>query len=83
MVRISFWSSPLSPMAFRAALMRLVGSTPIRSGRPDRGNQVVLANDAVAVLYQVNQHVEYLRLDSNRLRTAAQLTPVGIKCVIS
>ena len=24
MVRISFWSSPLSPIAFRAALMRLV-----------------------------------------------------------
>ena len=24
MVRISFWSSPLSPTAFRAALMRLV-----------------------------------------------------------
>ena len=84
MVRISFWCWPLSPIALRAALMRLV-RVEFRHDPavPDRGDQVVFGDDAVAVLHQVNQQVEYLRLDSNRLRIPAQLPPVGIKCMIS
>ena len=67
MVRISFCSSPLSPTAFRAALMRLV-KRRIRHdpAAPDRGDEIVLADDAVAVLHQVNQQVEHLRLDMYR-----------------
>ena len=84
MVRISFWSSPLSPIAF-ARRVDAAGQGRFRHDPavPDRRDQVVFADDAVAVLHQVNQQVEYLRLDSNGLRTPAQLTPVGIKCMIS
>jgi hypothetical protein len=42
-------------------------------------NEIVLADDAVAVLHQVNQQVEHLRLDGNGLGTAVQLSPVGIE----
>jgi hypothetical protein len=34
---------------------------------PDGSEQVVLADDAVAVLHQENQQVEHLRLDGNGL----------------
>ena len=46
---------------------------------PDRSDEIVLADDAVAILQQVDQQVEDLRLDGNGLRTAAQLAPIGIK----
>jgi hypothetical protein len=49
---------------------------------PDRSEEIVLADDAVAVLHQVDQQVEHLGLDGNGLGTAAQLAPVGIKPVI-
>jgi predicted transcriptional regulator len=41
-----------------------------------------LADDAVAVLHQVDQEVEHLGFHGNSLGTAAQLPPVGIKPVI-
>jgi hypothetical protein len=50
---------------------------------PHRSNEIILANDAIAILQQIDQQVEYLRFDGNGLRTAAQLTPVGIEPVIS
>ena len=83
MVRISFCFSPLSPTALRAALMRLV-KVEFRHdpAAPDRSEEIVLADDAVAVLHQVNQQVEHLRLHGNSLGTAAQLPPVGIKPMI-
>ena len=83
MVRISFCSSPLSPIAFRAALMRLV-KRRIRHdpAAPDRSEEIVLADDAVAVLHQIDQQIEHLRLDGNGLGAAAQLAPVGIKHMI-
>ncbi len=49
---------------------------------PDRSDEIILADDAVAVLQQVNQQVEHLRLDGNGLGTAAQLASVGIKRMI-
>jgi len=49
---------------------------------PDRGDEVVLAHDAVAVLHQVDQQVEHLRLDRDRFEAPAQLPPVGIKPMI-
>src|SRR4029077_19306422 len=84
MVRISFWLSPLSPTALRAALMRLVkGGVGNDPATPNRCNQVVLADHPVAVLNQINQQVEYLRLDGNGLGAAAQFAPVGVKCMIA
>jgi hypothetical protein len=82
-VRISFCSPPLSPNALRAALMRLVSveADTIRPP-PDRSDEIVLADDALAVLHQVDQEVEHLRLDGNALDTAAQLATVGIKRMI-
>ena len=50
---------------------------------PDRGDQIVLADDAVAVLHQINQQVEYLGLDGNGIGTAAQLAAVDVKHMIS
>ena len=49
---------------------------------PDRRDEIVLADDAVAVLHQVDQQVEDLRLDGNGLRPAAQLAPVRVKRMV-
>src|SRR5258708_37948812 len=46
---------------------------------PDRSDEIVLADDAIAILHQVDQQVEDLRLDGDGRRAAAQLAPVGIK----
>ena len=63
--------------------MRLVSvASEVDAALPDRGDQIVLADDAIAVLHQVNQQVEHLRLDRDRLGAAAQLAPVGIKHMI-
>ena len=68
MVRISLWSLPLSPIAFRAALMRL-SSVEFRHdpATPDQGNEIVPADDVIAVLQQMNQQVEYLRLHRHQV----------------
>ena len=49
---------------------------------PDRGDEIVLADDAVAVLHEVEQEIEYLRFDGNGRGAAMQLAPVGIEHVI-
>src|SRR5215813_1479108 len=49
---------------------------------PDRCDEVVLAHDAVSIRDQVEQQVEYLRLQSNQLGAASKLSSVGIKCMI-
>jgi hypothetical protein len=46
---------------------------------PDIGDQIVFADDTVAVLHQIDQEVENLRLDGNRLGPAAQLLPSEIE----
>ena len=48
---------------------------------PDRRNQIVLADDVIAVLDQINQQVEHLRLDGNEIGAAAQFAPPDIKSV--
>ena len=72
MVRISFCSSPLSPIALRAALMRLA-SVEIRHdpAAPDRGEQIILADDPLVVPHEIGQQIEHLRLDGNRRAAAA------------
>ena len=49
---------------------------------PDRRDEVILGNDAAAVLNQIDQEVEYLRLDGDALRTTAQFPPISVKCMI-
>ena len=49
---------------------------------PNRGEEVVLADDTVAVLQQVHQQIEYLRLNRNEIETAAELASVRIKRMI-
>jgi hypothetical protein len=49
---------------------------------PHRTDEIVLTDDAVAVLHQIDQQVEHLRLDGNQLRTAARLAPVGVKRMV-
>ena len=44
---------------------------------PDRRDEVILGNDAAAVLNQIDQEVEYLRLDGDALRTTAQFPPIS------
>ena len=79
MVRMSFCSLPLSPIAFRAALMRL---SSVDSAPPYEGNEIVSADDVVAVLQQMDQQVEYLRLHRNQLTVPAQLAKAGVQSII-
>ena len=49
---------------------------------PDRGDEIVLSDDAIAVLQKKQLQIEDLWLDSNKPRTAAQLAAVAIKHTI-
>ncbi len=49
---------------------------------PDRRDEIASADDPLAVLQQVNQNVEDLRLDCNPLRAAPQLALFRIKYMI-
>ena len=46
---------------------------------PDCGNEIVLADDAVAVLHQINEQIEHLRLDGDDVVAPAELAPIGVK----
>ena len=46
---------------------------------PDRCQEVVLADDAVAVPDQVDQNIEDLRFHSHQLASAAQLSAIRIE----
>ena len=83
MVRINRCSSPLSPTALRAALIRLLsvefGDDPTA---PDRGDQIVLADHTVAVAHQIEQQIEHLRLDRDQLRAPPEFAAFRIKYMI-
>jgi len=49
---------------------------------PDRRDEIVFCDDAIAVLHDVDQQVEYLRLHCNGFGASAQLPPFDIKRVI-
>ena len=49
---------------------------------PNRGDQIVLADNAVAVFDQMNQQIEHLGLNSYYRGPAPQLSPAGIEPVI-
>jgi hypothetical protein len=49
---------------------------------PHRGDEIVLGDDAIAILNEANQQIEHLRLDGNGFRAAVQLTPVGVEYMV-
>ena len=49
---------------------------------PHRGDEIVLGDDAIAVLNEANQQIEHLRLDGDGFGAAMQLAPVGVEQVI-
>jgi hypothetical protein len=49
---------------------------------PNRLDQVVIADHALAVGDQKFQNIEYLRVDSNNFAAATQLAPVTIKAEV-
>src|SRR5882757_10745581 len=53
------------------------------SPRPDRGNEIVPADDAAAVLHQIDQQVEDLRLHMDRMFCAFKFAPLEINLVVA
>ena len=49
---------------------------------PDGGHQVILADDALAVLNEIEQEIEGLRLGGNQRSRAPQFPPVGIEQIL-
>ena len=83
MVRISFCDWPLSPIALRAALMRLsVSESETIAAAPDRSDKVVPADDTVAIFEQVDQDVKHLRLDGHSPAVMTQFASIRIKYMI-
>jgi hypothetical protein len=50
---------------------------------PDRGEQVILAGDAVPVLDEIGKQIEYLRLDLDQLVPAAQLATLQVENIVT
>ena len=63
---MTFWSRPLSPIAARAALMRVLST----------------ADHALAMAHQIFQKIEHLRLDGAQRVRAAQLPALGVENTI-
>jgi hypothetical protein len=84
MVRITFWFRPLSPMAFRAALMRLVSvdSDTIRPLQTEAIRSSLLTTRS-RFLRQVSQQIEHLRLDMDDTPGAPQFTPFEIDLTVA
>jgi len=72
----------LVPLIRRHAADRACGEVSLASIPTDRRQEIVLADDPVAVLHEVDEQIEHLRLDGNRPGAAAPLTSVGIKHVV-
>jgi hypothetical protein len=53
-----------------------------RSARPNRLQQVVPTDDALAILDQMQQEVEDLRPDRNPLGSPVQLAAVGVEQIV-
>jgi len=80
---MSFWPSPLSPTALRAALIRLVSvdSETIRPPQTEAMRSSLLTTWS-RFCTKYTQQIEYLGLDRYRLGAAAKLAAVGIKRMI-
>src|SRR6516164_5025232 len=76
-------SSPESPIALRATFRRVVSAAsdtlpPV----PDGFNKIIFADHALPVPDQVVEQVEYLWRDGDDVRSAMQLAPVSVDCVV-
>ena len=82
-VRIRRCASPLSPIALRAALIRLVkvDSETIRPPHTE-ASEIVLGDDAVAIADQVHQQVEHLRFQRDRFAAPPQLAARHVEHMI-
>ena len=49
---------------------------------PDALDQIVLGNDALAVLHQIKQKIEHLRLDCDILAAAREFAHAGIEHMV-
>ena len=83
MVRIRCWSLPLSPIALRAALMRLVSveSDTIRPPQTAAIRSSLLTTRS-RFSTRIDQQIEHLRFDRNSFAAAPQLAAIGIKRMI-
>ena len=82
-VRIRRCSSPLSPIALRTALMWLVrvDSETIRPPQTASSSSSLLTTRS-RFSHQIEQQVEDLRPDGDRLGPARQLPPVGVEHIV-
>ena len=49
---------------------------------PDRGNQIIFADDAITIFDEIDQKIENLRLESDRNVARAQLPALAIQHII-
>ena len=52
-----------------------------RASVPDRADQLILADDAVPVTYQVGEQVKDLRRHGQRIGSAMKLAPLDVQCM--
>ena len=50
---------------------------------PDRRKQIVLGDDAVAVLHQMNKDIKDLRLHRNQIAAASKLAAVEVERIVA
>src|SRR6185312_5195092 len=84
------WNGPDQSLLLAAVADRRSGGIDAaRQGRirndpatPDHRDQVILAEDAGAILHQMDQQIEHLRLQGDRLAAAKQFAPFGVKRMV-
>jgi hypothetical protein len=54
----------------------------LRDYSSDRGDQVILADDAIAIFDEIDEKIENLWLESDRGVTFAQLTALAVQLII-
>ena len=78
-VRISLCSSPVSPTARRAALIRLV-SVDSKTTRPFQiASEIIPCQHALAVADQIEQEIKHLRLERDQRVRPPQFAALGIE----
>ena len=79
-VRISRCWSPSSPTAVRVALMRVVSAnSDTVAPAPDGSENIVLADDAVAIGYEILQQVKHLGLHRDECIPTAEFAASRVK----
>jgi len=76
-------AAPLSLTALRAALSRVVRRVRDDPPSPNAVDQIILADDPATVPHQIDEKVEHLRFERDRLSPVAQLASLEIEHVIA